>query len=143
MNGYLLDTNVVSEFIRPRPEPRVVEWMRGIDEDGTFLSVLTLGELAKGIALLADEQARRRERLRRWLDGELRPRFAGRIIPVDENVAEQWGTISAAAERAGAPVPVVDGIMAATALAYDLVFVTRNVRDVARTGAAMFDPWGD
>lgn len=139
MNGFLLDTNVISELIKPRPEPKVVRWIESTEEDLLFLSVLTLGEIRRGIAALG--KGPRRSVLERWLETRLRPRFAGRLLPVDEAVAECWGTVAAAAAAAGTPVPVIDGLLAATALQYKLTLVTRNVSNVAGTGVSVFDPW--
>ncbi len=140
MNGYLLDTNVISELIRPRPEIRVTSWVDSVDEDLFFLSVLTLGEIRKGIAALGGSS--RRARLELWLEGELRPRFAGRILSVDEPVADRWGSLAGQlAASSQPPIPVIDGLLAATALHHNLVLVTRNAKDVARTNAQVFNPW--
>lgn len=140
MNGYLLDTNIISELIRPRPDVRVTSWVDSVDEDLFFLSVLTLGEIRKGIAALASSS--RRARLEDWLEHQLRPRFAGRVLPIDEAVADRWGEISGRlAARSQPPVPVIDGFLAATALWHDLVLVTRNTKDVAPTGVRVFNPW--
>jgi len=139
MNGFLLDTNVLSELIRPKPEPKVAAWVDSANEDLLFLSVLTLGEIRKGIAAL--RTGSRRAALEAWLESDLRRRFAGRILPVDEDVAERWGTITAIAAAAGKPVPVIDGLLAATALRHNLTLVTRNVSDVAGTGVVVFSPW--
>ncbi|MDP2995911.1 MAG: type II toxin-antitoxin system VapC family toxin [Bryobacterales bacterium] len=139
MIGFLLDTNVVSELVKSRPEPRVAGWIERADEGRLFLSVLTLGEIRKGIALLSD--AARRGTLERWLETGLRARFAGRVLPIDEAVADTWGVVAAAAARAGTPVPAIDGLLAATALCYNLTLVTRNTADVAGTGVRVLNPW--
>jgi len=139
MTGFLLDTNVVSELIKPRPALSVVKWVDSTDENLLFLSVLTLGEIRKGIAGLVKRA--RRGALETWLETSLRPRFAGRILPVDEAVADRWGVITAAAAAAGTPVPVIDGLLAATALQHNLTLVTRNAADVARTGALVLNPF--
>ena len=139
MSGFLLDTNVISDLIRPRPDPRVVRWVEATDEALLYLSVLTLGEIRKGIAAL--ENASRRARLEAWLRTALRPRFSGRILPVDEAVADRWGWITATAARAGAPVPVIDGLLAATALHHNLTLVTRNTDNVTGTGVSLLNPW--
>ena len=139
MTGFLLDTNVISELIKPKPEAKVVRWIGSTDENLLFLSVLTLGEIRRGIAALA--RGARRTVLETWLETRLRPRFAGRILPIDEAVADRWGTVAATAAAAGAPVPVIDGLLAATALHYGLTLVTRNVSNVAGTGVSVFDPW--
>jgi predicted nucleic acid-binding protein len=103
MSGFLLDTNCVSELVRVRPEPRVVKWMRAADEGLLYLSVLTLGEIRKGLAALT--QGRRRTVLETWLEVELRARFSGRVLPIDEQVADRWGLLAAQAKRKGIALP--------------------------------------
>lgn len=137
MSGFLLDTNVVSELVRPRPEAKVKSWVAAADEELLYLSVLTLGEIRKGIALLKD--ASRRAALEAWLAGDLAPRFAGRILPINEAVADRWGRLTA--EAAPNLLPVIDGLLAATALHHNLTLVTRNTKDVAPTGVPAFNPW--
>lgn len=139
MNGFLLDTNVVSELVRPRPDSRVAYWMESTDEELLFLSVLTLGEIRKGITALADPA--RKGRLETWLSRGLILRFEGRILAIDQAVADRWGQITGALALQGSPLAVIDGLLAATALHHNLTLVTRNTRDVALTGAAVFDPW--
>jgi predicted nucleic acid-binding protein len=139
VSGFLLDTNVLSELLRPAPDPNVVRWMDTADESLMFLSVLTLGEIRKGISSL--RLGARRGRLESWLQGALRSRFEGRILPIDEEVADRWGTIAATCSAAGRPVPVIDGLLAATALHHNLTFVTRNVPDVHKTGVRALNPW--
>jgi predicted nucleic acid-binding protein len=141
LNGFLVDTNVLSELARPEPEPAVVAWVGGVDAPLLFLSVLTLGELQKGIS--AHPDANRRARLSAWVDGTLRPWFDRRVLPVDRAVAERWGALSGVASRAGRPLPVIDGLLAATALHHGLTLVTRNVADVAATGTSVLCPWPD
>lgn len=136
--AYLIDTCGLSEFTKPRPAPSVDEWFAGVPSGADFVSVLTLGELEKGIAELGT--TRRRAALERWF-AELRDRFADRVLPVDEPVAREWGRIAARAEISGKPIPVVDALIAATAIVHGLSLVTRNTADVARTGAAIIDPW--
>lgn len=139
MSGFLLDTNVLSELIKPRPDAKVIQWIEGTDESILFLSVLTLGEIRNGIARLAS--GTRRGRLEAWLRVDLRGRFQDRLLPIDEAVVDRWGAISAAAAFQGKPVPVIDGLLAATALQHDLMLVTRNASDVAATGVAILNPW--
>lgn len=139
MSGFLLDTNVVSELVRPRPDPRVVDWMDSTDEELFFLSVLTLGEIRKGITVLTDPG--RKVRLEAWLSSNLLPRFEGRILPIDQAIAARWGQITGSLAAQGSPLPVIDGLLAATALHHNLTIVTRNTRDVAMTGVGVFDPW--
>ena len=139
MTGFLLDTNVISEVIKASPEPKVEAWLESTDESQVYLSVLTLGEIRKGIATLP--RASRRAVLETWLETSLRRRFAGRILPVDELVADRWGRVAAAAGSRGKPLPVIDGLLAATALCHNLTLVTRNSGDVAGSGATVFNPW--
>ena len=136
MSGFLLDTNVVSELVRPRPDSKVTAWVAATDEELLFLSVMTFGEIRKGIALLKDPA--RRAALEAWLDRDLTLRFDRRILPIDHAVADRWGQLSAASSG---PLPVIDGLMAATALHHNLTLVTRNTKDVAGTGVTLFNPW--
>lgn len=139
MSGFLLDTNCISEVVRARPEPRVLAWMEAADERLLFLSVLTLGEVRKGIAALP--QSKRRTRLESWLEIELQPRFAGRILPIDAALADRWGLLAAEAKLQGRSLSVIDGLLAATALHHNLTIVSRNVHDFAHTRVPIFNPW--
>ncbi len=139
MSGYLLDTNCISELVRADPEPRVAAWIASADESLLYLSVLTFGEIRKGIAALP--QSKRRTQLETWLDVELRARFSGRILSVDSHVADRWGTLAAAAKRAGKPLSVVDGLLAATALHHNLTIVSRNASDFAALPVLILNPW--
>jgi predicted nucleic acid-binding protein len=134
---YLLDTCALSEFTKPRPSAAVDSWFAQRPEGADFVSVLTLGELERGITKLAS--SKRRAGLERWF-GDLRERFKGRILLVDEPVALEWGRITARAELAGTPVPSIDALIAATAIVHGLAVVTRNTSDIARTGAPVIDP---
>ncbi len=139
MSGFLLDTNVISELVKGRPEPRVVAWIEATDESLLYLSVLTLGEIRKGIAAVAPGS--RRAALEAWVETDLRPRFTGRILSIDEAVADRWGLMAGRAPARGKAVPVIDGLLAATARHHNLTLVTRNTADVAPTGVAVFNPW--
>ncbi|MGI8782643.1 MAG: type II toxin-antitoxin system VapC family toxin [Acidobacteriota bacterium] len=139
MSGFLLDTNVISELVKPRPEPRVKAWIGATDESLLYLSVLTLGEIRKGIASLRDVS--RRVALEAWLDSDLATRFASRILLIDQVVADRWGRIAAKIAAAKLSLPVIDGLLAATALHHNLILVTRNTDDVAATGVPLFNPW--
>jgi predicted nucleic acid-binding protein len=139
MSGFLLDTNCVSELIRPRPDRRVMEWTDATNEASLYLSVLTLGEIRKGLAALP--QGTRRTRLETWIEVDLKARFHGRILPVDDAVADRWGLLRAEAKRKGKPLPVIDGLLAATALHYNLTVVSRNVSDFARARVPVLNPW--
>ncbi len=137
MRGFLLDTNVVSELLRPLPDPRVRAWIASKDESLLYLSVLTLGEIRKGALLMP--MGARSAALEAWLDDDLAARFARRILAVDRNVADTWGKLAAVAEKGA--LPVIDGLLAATALQHDLTLATRNVKDVAATGVPILNPW--
>jgi predicted nucleic acid-binding protein len=139
VSGFLLDTNVVSELVRPRPDPRVPAWVHATDDDLLFLSVLTLGDIRKGIASLTDTG--RKVRLETWISRILIPHFEDRILLVDQAVAERWGRITGMLALQGSPLAVVDGLLAATALHHNLTLVTRNTRHLALTGVPAFDPW--
>ena len=139
MSGFLLDTNVISELVRPRPDPHVAQWLDSTDEELLFLSVLTLGEIRKGITTLTDPA--RKMKLEGWLSGNLLARFEGRILPIDQTIADRWGQITGSLAAQGSPLPVIDGLLAATALHHNLTLVTRNTRDVALTRVGVFDPW--
>jgi predicted nucleic acid-binding protein len=136
---YLLDTCVISEFVKPKPAPAVLAWLRECDESSLYLSVLTLGEIRKGVERLPT--SRRRQSLEAWLEKDVRERFRGRLLDVTEDIALEWGRIQGAAEVLGQPLPVVDSLLGATALAYDLTVATRNDTDVGRSGARVVDPW--
>ena len=137
--SWLLDTCIVSELGRKRPDRRVLRWMRDAQDDLQFLSVLTLGELRKGAAKAADPT--RRETIRRWIDEEIAVTFSDAILPVDLAVAERWGSLCGEAERRGRPRPAIDALLAATALVHGLTLVTRNVSDVEWTGVSVFNPF--
>ena len=139
MSGFLLDTSCISELVRPKPEPRVLEWMEAADERLLHLSVLTLGEIRRGVAGLV--QGKRRTHLETWLEIDLQSRFAGRIVPVDAAVADRWGLIAAGTARRGKALSVVDGLLAATALHHNLTIVSRNTRDFTDTQVQVLNPW--
>src|ERR1700724_1724943 len=129
MNGFLVDTNCISEVVRVKPEPRVLAWIDAADESLLYLSVLTLGEIRKGLAALP--QSRRRSSLETWLEVELQARFSGRILPIDVAVADRWGVLAANAKASGKSLSTIDGLLAATAIHHNLTIVSRNVSDFA------------
>jgi predicted nucleic acid-binding protein len=137
--NYLLDTSAVSEAVKPQPDSAVIEWMAQAEEETLFLSVLTIGELEKGIAKLTD--GKRRTRLHSWVRRDLVARFAGRLLPVDLRVADRWGALAGESERNGQPLPVMDSLIAATCLVHGLTAVTRNRTDFERCGVECFSPW--
>ena len=132
---YLLDTNVISEARKPRGDERVKRWISSVPVEDLYLSVLTLGEVRRGIALLERRDPVQAEVYEAWLATVLRD-YADRIIPIDAGAAEEWGSMNASG-----PVPVVDGLMAATARVRNMTLVTRNTSDVARTGARLLNPF--
>jgi toxin FitB len=139
VSGYLLDTNVISEMVKLRPEAKVVSWVQTTSEELLYLSVLTIGEIRKGIDSLP--RSNKRGLLESWLAKDLVLRFADRILQVNLDIAERWGLISARAKMAGAPLALIDGLMAATALHHNLTFVTRNTKEVGVAGISMLNPW--
>ena len=139
MTDYLLDTNVVSELVRPNPDANVIAWVRAGDETSYYLSVLTFGEIRRGIEGLPQDP--RRERLRLWLEIDLTDRFKGRILDVDRRVAEIWGMIRARGAAASVQLPSIDTLIAATAERHGMVVATRNLRDFAFASVAAVSPW--
>lgn len=134
--SYLLDTNVVSELVRAKPNSKVVKWFEHVPDEALHLSVLSLGEIRKGVEKLTASQ--RRERLRVWLEQELVEWFGPRLLAVDHAVADRWGILLAQVER---PVPAIDSLLAATAIHHGLRLVTRNVEDFLFTGLEVINPW--
>ena len=140
--GFLLDTNVISELMKPRANRRVAQWVDSTSEDLLFLSVITIGEVRKGIDLLSEADPRRAA-LQSWLDHDLRVRFAGRLLPFDDGVAERWGQLEALAKLRRQTVPTIDAQLAATALHHVLTFATRNTAHLRQTGVSLFNPWSE
>jgi len=136
---WLLDTNLISEPRRKTPDAKVVAWIRAQLLDDCFLSVVTVGEIEQGAAHSADEvQA---AKLPSWLEEEVLVQFRGRILTLDEPVMRAWGRLSGGAMRRGRPVPVIDGLLAATAQVHGLTLVTRNTSDFARLSLKLLNPW--
>ena len=134
--SYLLDTNILSETVRRAPNKSVLAWLDRIPGEALFVSVLTLGEIRKGIEAITDKK--RREKLRLWLEHELPVWFEGRVLPVDLAVADRWGRILA---EVGRPVPTIDSLLAATALRHELRLVTRNATDFEYPGLEVINPY--
>ena len=134
--SYLVDTNVLSELVRPRPEPKVVRWMRAGSAAGLFVSVLTLGEIRRCAERL--DAGLRRRRLEGWLEEDVPRLFEARVLPVDAAVADRWGRLL---HQVGRAVPAVDSLLAAAALHHRLRFATRNVADFAFPGLEVANPW--
>ena len=137
--NYLLDTCVLSEFIRRKPEQKVVHWVDSIDEDKLFLSVITIGEIQHCIVRLPESH--RKNDLLVWLNNELIKRFDQRIIPVDTPTMLLWGNLIAKMESTGQPMAVMDSLIIATALQNNLIVATRNVSDFLPCGVQVINPW--
>lgn len=134
--SYLIDTNVLSELRRKQADAQVVAWAQARPRPSLYLSVLSLGEIRKGIEGVADTAFR--QTLTDWLEVELPNYFVGRLLGIDEQVADRWGRLQA---DAGRTLPAIDGLLAATALQHDLVLVTRNVKDFEGLGVQLVNPW--
>jgi len=135
----LLDTNVLSEVTKPRPEIRVLEWLDELDEDRAFISVVSIAEIRRGIVQM--DYGRKRDALAEWLARDLPQRFDSRVIPVNEAVAIAWGDLMGLAKRTGRGLSSMDGLIAATAIAHDLTLATRNTTDFEGLGVEIVDPW--
>ncbi len=133
----LLDTNVLSEVTKPAPDPKVLEWLDQIDEDRSFISVVSIAEMRRGVALM--DEGRKREALAEWLAQDLPQRFEQRVLHIDEPIALAWGDLMALAKRRG--LSSMDGLIAATAVAHNLTLATRNTRDFEGFGFELLDPW--
>lgn len=138
---YLLDTCLISELVKKEPNAAVLHWLEEQDEQRLFMSVLVMGELNKGVAKLAAGD--RKQALLSWLEHDLAERFEGRIVGLDLETAILWGRIQGKAEKMGEKLPVMDSLIAATALRNGFTVVTRNIRDMQRCGASVFNPWDD
>ena len=134
---YLFDTSTISEALKRQPNPSVIAWLSGTSTDHTFISVLTLGEVQKGVEKLPDGS--KRERIRYWLEVELPQQFGDHVLTIDNEVADRWGRI--VAQQAGKPRPPIDCLLAATALTHGLTLVTRDTDFVGIPGLEIFNPW--
>jgi len=139
--NFLLDTNIVSEWTKPRPNTGVIDWLAEADEDRIFISVVTIAEIRYGIERLS--QGIRRERLDAWLTDDLPLRFEARILPIDAKTGDCWGCVMARGQAAGRPVGTMDAFIAATSERYDLTLATRNVSDFEALGIRLTNPWRD
>jgi len=137
--GFLLDTNIPSELMRARPEPKVKDWLAAQDISALFLSVVSIGELESGFTTMPDAQ--RRTRLEAWLEQHLVLLFQGRVLPVTQAIAARWGRLDGTRQMRGRPLNAPDGMIAATALEHGLAVVTRNVKDFADLDVTVFNPW--
>ncbi|HEX21535.1 MAG TPA: type II toxin-antitoxin system VapC family toxin [Actinobacteria bacterium] len=136
---YLIDTCVLSELKKAKPDKKVISWITQNDEENYYLSSLTFGELHKGICKLP--KSKRKDILHYWVEHDLSDRFRNRIIDINLKVAKIWGEIQGKSELLGRPMPAIDSLIAATGLAYDLIVVTRNTVDMQSSGASLINPW--
>ncbi len=139
----LLDTNVVSERNKPSPSPQVMNFLRDLDEQQTFISSVTVAELERGIHLLQNRESVRAQRLRLWLDTVLLPQFAERILPFDTPVALRWGQLTGTEAARRQPPAILDSMLAATASSHGLTLITRNTSDFLSLNIAVFNPWNE
>jgi tRNA(fMet)-specific endonuclease VapC len=137
--NYLLDTNVISELVSKRPDRKIVEWLDRLDPNTIYLSVITIGEIRKGIEKLPP--SKRRDRVKEWLEGDLLIRFQGRILEITTEVMLIWGELTGRLEKEGRPITAIDSLVAAIALQGNYRLVTRNEHDFQQTGVAIFNPW--
>lgn len=135
----LLDTCVISELVSKRPNPKVVEFVDSLDAEDVYLSVITIGEIVKGIERLPS--SKRRSELQAWLNDDLLVRFEGNVVPLDIDIMAAWGRITARLESAGKTMPAIDSLIAATVLDRKMTLVTRNVSDFEGTNAEIVNPW--
>lgn len=136
---YLLDTCLLSELVKKKPNSGVVRWLDKADESALYLSSLTIGELQRGISKLPDNP--RKETLQAWVNNDLASRFEGRILDIDTEVAKAWGVMQGTGEQKGVVLPAIDSLIAATAIVHKLTVVTRNIKDIERCHVKVFNPW--
>jgi len=136
---YLLDSCVISELVKTRPSKKVIDWVTKNNEENFYISSLTFGEIHKGIEKLS--KSTRKDKLHQWVNHDLKERFGNKILSVDLNTAMIWGKIQGKAELAGKPMPAIDGLIAATGIAHDLIVVTRNTADMKQSGITLLNPW--
>ena len=137
---YLLDTCVISELVKLKPNKNVMSWLESQDENSLFLSVLTFGEIEKGIEKAPDKI--RKKKLRLWVEEDLKQRFEGRVLPIDFEIVTRWGILQGASEKIGKPMPTIDGLIAVSGLVNNCTVVTRNTSDMEQSTVELFDPWG-
>jgi len=136
---YLLDTCVVSEMVRKQPDRNVLKWLAKVDQDNLFLSVITIGEIEKGVAKLAESA--RKKKISEWLHDDLIIRFQKHILPIDTKVMIVWGKQLALLEQKGRTLPAIDSMIAATAISHELILVTRNINGFESADVEIFNPW--
>jgi toxin FitB len=136
---FILDTCVISELIKKDPDKNVMKWVSGIDESALFISVISIGEIIKGIEKLTGSQ--RKDDLIAWVNNDLKERFQNRIVPFDLESAVVWGRVQAKSENIGKPLPGIDGMIASTGIANNMAVATRNIANMKESGAVLFSPW--
>ena len=137
--SYLIDTCCISELVKKKPNPNVLKWFADQDEISMYLSVITFGELRKGIEKLPD--SKKKKELNQWVKEDLYHRFKNRVFNINMEEVNRWGKILATAEKNGKPLPAIDSLIAATARVHDLSIVTRNTQDMEGSGVEVFNPW--
>ena len=137
--AFLIDTNVISETLKPRPSDRVITWLSGQRSNDLFLASMSLGELVRGAHRVKDKA--KGERFKQWIERDLAAQFQGRILPFDQEAAVIWGEIMGDGDRTGRPKPMADAQVAAVARRHGLTLVTRNTRDFTDMSVALIDPW--
>jgi hypothetical protein len=136
---FLFDTCVISELVRKHPHQKIIDWVDSLEEESIFLSVLTIGEIEKGIAKLVESQ--KKKRLKAWVEKDLIERFGSRILPFDLETALFLGKRQGELESRGVNLPLMDSLIAATAMIHRMTVATRNIQDMRRLGVDIFDPW--
>ncbi|BAQ63188.1 VapC toxin protein (plasmid) [Geminocystis sp. NIES-3708] len=139
---YLLDTCVISEYIKKKPNPLVIEWLDNQAKDNLWLSILTIAELKKGIFKIRNNQPKRYQKLSQWLEF-VKTKFDGHILPLNEEVLNTWAEITGESEACGKKLSVIDSLIGATAQQYNLIIVTRNINDFNFSSLPIFNPWGN
>lgn len=137
--NYILDTNVISELVASRPNPKVIEWIQTVDSNQVYLSVIAIGEIKKGIEKLPDSD--RKATLEHWLQEDLLAQFENQLLPIDEQTMLMWGKLVAQLETIGRPISAIDSLLAATTLQWGYILVTRNAAHFQDTGIELFNPW--
>lgn len=137
--NYILDTNVVSELVAQNPDHHVIQWVESVDPESLFLSVITIGEMKKGVEKLSS--SKRKKNLIAWLEQDLLVRFREHILPIDTSVVMTWGRLLAELEKSGKPMPAIDSLLAATASDLGYTLVTRNITDFEDASIRLLNPW--
>lgn len=136
---YLLNTCLISELTKKTPNENVVDWLNSINMEDIYISVLTLGKILKGVSKLTD--SKKKDRINSWFQTSVIEKFKNNIVNINDDIAIKWGLIEAESETAGQKIPVIDGLIAASALVHDLIVVTRNITDIEKSGCKILNPW--